>query len=87
MDELKDVIRKMAAEIAELDEGELTDARKFTELGLDSLQALELLVAIERRYECQIPQEELKHFTDLGSVVRAVAPIVLGQVVCVGEQA
>jgi acyl carrier protein len=76
MEELRTVVRKMVLDIAELDETTLDDGQRFAELGLDSLQALELLVSIERRFGCEIPQEELRNFTDVASVVRTVYPFV-----------
>ncbi|HEY8150072.1 MAG TPA: acyl carrier protein [Vicinamibacteria bacterium] len=76
MEELTKIIRKMVTDIAELEESTLSDGQRFAEMGLDSLQALELLVSIERRFGCEIPQDELRHFTDVTSVVQTVYPFV-----------
>ena len=75
-EELTKIVRKMVVEIAEVDETALQDSQRFAEVGLDSLQAVELLVSIERRFGCEIPQDELRHFTDVASVVQTVYPFV-----------
>ena len=76
MEELTKIIRKMVLDIAELEESTLGDSQRFAEVGLDSLQALELLVSIERRFGCEIPQDELRNFTDVASVVQTIYPFV-----------
>ena len=45
---------------------------KLSELGMDSLQALQLLVLIERTYNLQIGEEELQQFTSIHAVADLV---------------
>jgi acyl carrier protein len=53
-------IRAMAAEIAEVSEESIKPESVFDDdLGIDSVKALELMVAIERKYEITFDEERL----------------------------
>jgi acyl carrier protein len=71
-DSLKEELRTLVAEIAEKDE--IPDGATFKELGIDSMMGVEIVAAVERRYQVKIDDEELASFTDLeaayGLVVR-----------------
>jgi acyl carrier protein len=43
--------------------GELTEESRLRDLGLDSMQAIELLFAIEDTFELVLPDDELKDST------------------------
>ncbi len=53
------LFRKMATEIAEKDFSHVSEDQKIAELGIDSLGMLELVGAMERELEVQIPDEQL----------------------------
>jgi len=53
------LFRKMATEIAEKDFSYVGEDQKIAELGIDSLGMLELVGAMERELEVQIPDEQL----------------------------
>ena len=73
MGAIKDEVRSEIAKILELEESEINDQAHFFEvLGMDSLQALELLVTLEKRYKITIPQEGLRQFINVSSVVEAL---------------
>jgi acyl carrier protein len=57
--ELLKLFRNMATEIAEKDFSEVTEEGVIAELGLDSLQMLELVGAMERELEVAVPDDEL----------------------------
>jgi acyl carrier protein len=57
--ELIGLFRKMATEIAEKDFSHVGEDQKIAELGIDSLGMLELVGAMERELEVQIPDEQL----------------------------
>jgi acyl carrier protein len=57
--ELLTLFRKMATEIAEKDFSAVTEDGVIAELGLDSLQMLELVGAMERELEVSVPDDEL----------------------------
>ncbi len=53
------LFRKMATEIAEKDFSHVGEEQKIADLGIDSLGMLELVGAMERELEVQIPDEQL----------------------------
>jgi acyl carrier protein len=57
--ELLTLFRKMATEIAEKDFSAVTEDGVIAELGLDSLQMLELVGGMERELEVSVPDDEL----------------------------
>ena len=63
-------ITQLIADIIEMDPADINpDAHLVEDLGMDSMMALEILAAIEKRYKIQIPEQELPKIT---SVNRAV---------------
>jgi len=68
--DLKEKLRAIVAEVAELDE--VPDATPFKDLGIDSMMAIEIIADVERNYKIKIPETELEQVTDLESIVRLV---------------
>ncbi len=69
-------IRELVAEILETDPGEIDGAANFVkDLGMDSMMALELLAAIEKKYRIVIPEDTLPKFTTLNQTVKIVQDI------------
>lgn len=67
---LESDIREIIAEILERGPSEITSDAKFVEdLGMDSMMALEILAAIEKRYRIKIPEQELPQITTLSKAV------------------
>ena len=60
---LREELRGLVAEIAEKDE--VPDGATFKELGIDSMMGVEIVAAIERRYQIKVEDDELAGFTDL----------------------
>ena len=69
-DDLKEKVREIVAEVAELDE--VPDATPFADLGIDSMMAIEIISDVERTYKIKVAEEELETVTDLESVVALV---------------
>jgi acyl carrier protein len=68
--DLKEKLRAIVAEVAELDE--VPDSTPFKDLGIDSMMAIEIVSEIERAYGIKVPEEELEKISDLQSVVDLV---------------
>lgn len=63
-------ISEMLAGQLNVDAEEITAATSFKEdLGLDSLDLFELVMALEEEYEIEIPSEELEKITTVGAVI------------------
>jgi acyl carrier protein len=60
---LREELRALVAEIAEKDE--IPDGATFKDLGIDSMMGVEIVAAVERRYQIKIEDEEIAEFKDL----------------------
>jgi acyl carrier protein len=71
--EVKQQLREIIAEIAEVDPQEVTDDALFVEdLEIDSLMAMEILIAIEKRFGIEVAEEKLLEFRTLRQVMDVV---------------
>jgi acyl carrier protein len=70
MSNLKEELRALIAEIAEKDE--IPDDVAFKDLGIDSMMGVEIVAAIERKYQVKIDDEELLQITTLNSSMELV---------------
>ncbi|MEZ4270264.1 MAG: phosphopantetheine-binding protein [Myxococcota bacterium] len=75
MSALHQELRQLIAEIGEIDDlASITDTvNLYTELGLDSIHTMEIVLEIEQRYGVKIPEESLKKIHTLNDVVQLVA--------------
>ncbi len=71
MQNLKEELRALIAEIAEKDE--IPDEVAFKDLGIDSMMGVEIVAAIERKYQVKIDDAELALVTTLNSSMALVA--------------
>ncbi len=70
MQDLENEIRAIIAQIVEKEPAEVTlDAKFFEDLGMDSMMALEIMAAIEKKYKISIPEEKLTQLTTLRQTV------------------
>ena len=67
---LKDELRALIAEIAEKDE--IPDDKHFKDLGIDSMMGVEIVAAIERKYQVKIDDAELAEITTLSGSMALV---------------
>jgi acyl carrier protein len=73
-EEIRAEVKKLIAEVTEREPDEITDTALFAEeLGVDSLMAMEVMVAVDKKYKINIPEEEfakIKNVNDTVEVVR-----------------
>lgn len=63
-------LRSMVAEILEVPEEKLTlNADFFNDLNVDSLKAIEIVAAFERKYRVIIPEKDIPTIRNLGHIV------------------
>ena len=65
MTNLKEELRALIAEIAEKDD--VPDDVAFKDLGIDSMMGVEIVAAIERKYQVKIEDAELVEVTTLNN--------------------
>lgn len=67
---MKEELRALISEIAEMDE--IPDDVSFKDLGIDSMMGVEIVAAIERRYQVKIDDSELTAVTSLNASMALV---------------
>jgi acyl carrier protein len=73
-------MREFVADVLDIETEDLTDDANFiSELGVDSLKALEVLVALEREYTIKLSEEALKEITCFADVRELVYAKLEGQ--------
>lgn len=73
-DEMTGKVRELVAEQLGVDAGTLTsDANILEDLGADSLDVVELVMAIEEQFDIEIPDEDAESMRTLGDVEKYVS--------------
>jgi len=69
-------IRNMVSDILEIPVEEITpDADFFRDLKIDSLKAIEIVAAFEKKYRIIIPEQDIPKIRNLRQVVEYTAPL------------
>ena len=64
MSSVEERVRKIVVEQLGVKEDEVTNTASFVDdLGADSLDTVELVMALEEEFECEIPDEEAEKIT------------------------
>ncbi|MEJ2077686.1 MAG: acyl carrier protein [Acidobacteriota bacterium] len=70
---VREEVRNRVAELTEMDPSEVSDTASFIEeLGVDSLMAIELMVALDKEYKIDIPEEEFREIKNVDQAVDVV---------------
>jgi acyl carrier protein len=75
-DELIERVRKVIATSKRIPEDRVTIDSAFEELGIDSMDAVEILFALENEFDISIPDEEVKHVRNVRQMVEGVEKLV-----------
>ncbi|MCK4330013.1 acyl carrier protein [candidate division WOR-3 bacterium] len=68
---VRDDIKQIIVEKLGVDEKQITDEASFTDdLGADSLDTVELIMALEEKFEIEIPNEDAEKLTTVGKAVK-----------------
>ena len=73
MNRLEQEIINTIAEEGEVNKGEITLDSNLYDLGIDSLSSLEILVALENKYDIRIAQERLNNVNSVREIVKVVS--------------
>jgi acyl carrier protein len=71
-DSIRNLLKREIAEKIEVDINSIDEDAHLADLGIDSLQALQLLVVIEREYDLMLEDSDLEHFKSISSVATFV---------------
>ena len=73
MDELFEKMKKLIADRLEIDESKITlDSSFRQDLGADSLDIVELVMAMEEEFEVEIPDEEAENIKTVGDAINYI---------------
>ena len=66
-------VKEIVAETLNVEESTLSETTSFKEdLGADSLDLFEMVMAFEEAFEVEIPSEDLEQITTVGDVVKYI---------------
>ena len=66
-------VKEIVAESLNVEESTLSETTSFKEdLGADSLDLFEMVMAFEEAFEVEIPSEDLEQITTVGDVVKYI---------------
>jgi acyl carrier protein len=73
MSAVLDRVKKVVIEQLGVDEEQVVASASFSaDLGADSLDTVELVMALEEEFDCEIPDEEAEKITTVGQAVEYI---------------
>ena len=73
MSEIADKVKEIVVEQLSVNEDQVTPEAKFIEdLGADSLDQVELIMALEEQFGAEIPDEEAEKLTTVGDAIEYI---------------
>lgn len=73
---VEETIKKIVTRIVRKKETDYKPDATFKDLEADSLDVVQILVAVEDTYDIEIPEEELENVTDMESFVACVERLI-----------
>ncbi len=67
--EVEETLRALIAKITRKEDVVLTPTPTFKELGADSLDVVQVMVALEEKYDIELVDEEMKSLSNMGSFI------------------
>jgi acyl carrier protein len=72
-DEIRAEIKRLVANVTEREPDEISDtAHYMDELGVDSLMAMEVMIAVDKKFKIDIPEEEFNKASNVNESVAMV---------------
>lgn len=66
-------LKKIIADVLNLDENEISmDSTFIDDLGADSLDVFQIIMAVEEEFDIEIPTEEAEKIVSVGDAVEAI---------------
>jgi acyl carrier protein len=70
---IREEVKRLIAEVTEREPEEISDTASFSdELGVDSLMAMEVMVAVDKKYKINIPEDEFATIKNVNDTVAVV---------------
>ena len=78
---IREEVKRLIAEVTEREPEEISDTASFAdELGVDSLMAMEVMVAVDKKYKINIPEDEFATIKNVDDTVAVVLKHMNGNV-------
>jgi len=72
-DQIRAEVKKLIADITEREPEEVSDKAMFAEeLGIDSLTGMEVMLAIDKKFKTDLPEEEFAKVKNVDDIVEMV---------------
>ena len=65
-------LKKIIAEVLNVDEEEITMETTFVDLGADSLDVFQIIMGLEEEFDIEIPNEEAEKIVTVGDAVEQI---------------
>ena len=73
-EQIRTEVKRLIAEVTEREPEEITNTALFAdELGVDSLMAMEVMVAVDKKYKINIPEDEFAKIKNVDDTVAVVS--------------
>lgn len=72
MDELFKVASKILAEQLNIEQSDITMETTFEEIDADSIDIVEMIMALEDLYDVEFPEEDLEDYPTMGTLLAAL---------------
>ena len=73
-EQIRTEVKRLIAEVTEREPEEITDTALFADdLGVDSLMAMEVMVAVDKKYKINIPEDEFAKIKNVDDTVAVVS--------------
>ena len=66
--QIREEVRALIAEIIERDASDVSDETPLRDLGVDSMQAIEIITDLEKRYKIKIAESEYRNVSTLANI-------------------
>ncbi|MBN2240949.1 MAG: acyl carrier protein [Dehalococcoidales bacterium] len=73
---VEETVKKIVTRIVRKSEEEYSPNATFQDMKADSLDIVQILVAIEDTYDIEIPDESLENVTDMESFIKVIESII-----------
>lgn len=67
-EQIREEVRALIAEIIERDAADVADETPLRDLGVDSMQAIEIITDLEKRYKIKIAESEYRNVSTLANI-------------------
>ncbi|NLF46023.1 MAG: acyl carrier protein [Syntrophomonadaceae bacterium] len=72
MEEFFELARKILAEQLDIEPGAITMETTFEEIEADSIDVVEMIMALEDVYDVEFPEEDLEDYPEMGLLIKAL---------------